>query len=329
MENDICSKLSMIIFAENDSTPILFEFISSFSRYKDDYDKFTHLIQAVCEITFSTNEIDIFKAGILCISKFTQHSVDLAIEIFKNPKFSEFCSNLDQGRICTFEAIVELLDKTLQNHELYVKSQALRNGIAPFLSLLSEDSDACEEFKQCMINIINAAIIIVEQIQSQECEESFMLPAAKAFSMLIYGPEMVKYYMISNIHSFLFDTSRNDTVTFKVHVEVFRAICNLVCSSYYAETKVLIEMGFISLVENQIEMMLKLPNTTIDALMKIVDFSNGCEEAKEWGNSIFDSEIIINQLQFIADHSDVVDEDNYAQDFVLNAKSLLNRRPYE
>lgn len=327
MNNDICSKLSMIIFPENENTPILFELISSFSHYKEDYSKFTHLINAVCEITFSTTEFDIFKAGILCLSEFTYRSIDIAIEIFKNPKFYEFCSNLDQGRNFTFEAIVELLDRTLQNRELFYKSQALRNGITPFLILFSEETDLSEEFHQCMLNIIKAANIIIEQIRSHNCKESFMLPAVKALSMLIYGPEMVKFYMGSNIHILLFEIAQDDTITFAIHVEAFHAIMNLICSSYYNETKILMEMGFISLVENQIEIMLKLPNTTIDALMKIVNFSEKCEEAKYWGNMIFDNDTIVSQLQYVADHPDLVDEDNYAQDSVHNASALLERRP--
>lgn len=328
MRNDICSKLSIIIYPESENTPILFELISSFARYTNYYCKFKHLIDAVSEMTFCTINLEVFINGITCIGEFTKRSIDFSIQICQNDKFFQFCSKLDQGRIFTFKAIVEFLDKTLQNRQICQESQNSKCGIEGLLNLLSiQDYNYRLQFEQCIYNIIKAAAKVIEQVQSKNCDESFLMPAVKAFSFLIYGPEIVKFYISSNIHYFLFEIAKNGNVAFEINVEVFRAICNLVSSSNLNEAKILIDMGFLSLVEDQIEMMIKLPNTTIDALIRIIDFSESYEEAKEWKTLIFENETIFSQLQFIIDHPDAVDEDNYCRDFNESASYLIQKRP--
>lgn len=326
MENDICNILCTIIYPENEDTPTLFEFISSFARYTDYYELFDNLVSAVFEMTFTTVNTDIFKSGMFCIGEFTKRSCDLAIFVFKNPKFYEFCEKLDQGRILTFELIINLIDKTLQNLEIYRQSEILNNGIEAFLFLFRRDDDeASEIFKQCLYIIVNAAANIIDQIQLKNYEDDLLMPAVKAFSMLIYGPEMVRFYIETKIHLFLFELARNDSVSFIIHVEAFRAICNLISSSDINEIVTLVKMDFIPLAEDQIEMMIKLPNTMINALKKIVAFSEECEEAAEWRNMIFGSETIISQLNFVSEHPDEIDEDNYALDYKQNALSLLQK----
>ncbi|OHT04008.1 hypothetical protein TRFO_28611 [Tritrichomonas foetus] len=323
LNNEIIEKLLIIIFPENSTTIILFDFISAFARYTQYYDRFFDLINCVCNITFSTINIDIFSSGLSCISVFSKRCADIALQVFRNQSFFEYCQILNKDRPDTLRVIIHFIDQTLQNAQILSKN-GLSGCLGSFLSSQFNDQNTSNYLSPNNRNIILCIFNII-CISLSMNDESLQKMSLHALSSLIFGSQLVKYCISNNLHQLLFKIARSD-FPFLFLIEVFRTLSSLVAFSDKDDTKILIDMGYISLIEEQIEIMSKIPNIIISALENIESLGETYQDVSNWSDLIFSNETIVNQLQFIIDHPLEVEEDDYHIPVDIHARALLERR---
>lgn len=324
MQNSICQKLLMLLSSDNPKTAYYLSFISSFSRYTSYSSEFSVLLNKVCDLTFSETSEDIFSSGILCLCEFSRKSINAYLQVLTHVKFQEFCGHLIEHTFDSFSYIVSFLDTIFHNPKCMYRYETMHHGIINVLELYSlrnhgNNSDLLESF----LCIVNAGIILLEKYINKECDDEHLHSALHAFSMLLFNSNMVRVCLERNVHRLLFTIAFNAEISYFLHSEVFHSICTLISTSDLSDIPLFLELGFIQLVENQIALLLKIPNAAIDALEAIVQYSSKVEGMKDIKDLIFDNEVIVSQLRYIAEHPEEITEEDGFRDCSQHAEDFL------
>ena len=315
IKNGIIEILSILIYPESEQTIQIFDFFSSFARYTDFYSEFINLLNSICDLTFSTFHDEVFSAGMGCIGEFARRHTEIALHIFRNNKFYYFCNLLSPERPDTLRVIIEFINRTLHNIRIQNSIGHLSGCLG---SLLTQETDI--EIKISLLHAIEISLTMNSN-NIQESNNLFYI-SLKILSSLINDHQMTKLCMQKKIHEFIFKMIHTDC-SFLVITELVRVLCTLVSTADLECTRELINMGFLTTLSNLNDLFIKIPSIIVISLMHIISFSQSFQEFHQWKQEISENENIIEQLHFIIDHSDEIDEDDYQASIEYNTQILL------
>lgn len=335
MDNEIFKLIDQLLKQEEIFIVHIICFIATFDIYFgrckgeliiDSYEEcmksIFNLIPTICQLTFTSSDIDLFEYGCCCLSIYGYHYVDIGLAIFENINFQQKCQSLkklDKDNQNEVKELLLMIDKILQNetvHEqenyFFEKGSEIRFQIKPHNSFILE----------LITKIINSQNS--ENVDAKDFE-FFLNLSLSVLSHLYYTDDEINNFIESG---FIQQLLENLKVNNSFHSKriIFEMIGTIIEFSNVEIVKFFIDNDLINYITDCLdELMTEIPYKIISIFGIINRYAEMNDDYSNWNNLLFDNEEIIKALDK-ASKGEYSDPKNSNVSLILYAQSFLSRR---